>query len=141
MPKRDKKRAGLAMKKILAILFVLASIISLAACSSEQILSSQISSLSPSKEENTMDLSSSNIVIIYDAEETGNIVEQTVLLLQETLGGDLYEIETNTINDFSAYEFILLGFTASNNNLPQQVRAFLQSNDLGARTIYPFFQR
>lgn len=139
MPKRDKKRAGLAMKKILAILFVLASIISLAACSSEQMLSSQISSLSPSKEENTMDLSSSNIVIIYDAEETGNIVEQIALLLQETLGGDLYEIETNTINDFSAYEFILLGFTASNNNLPQQVRAFLQSNDLGARTIYPFF--
>lgn len=85
MPKRDKKRAGLAMKKILTTLFILASIISLAACSSEQMLSSQISSLSPSKEENTMDLSSSNIVIIYDAEETGNIVEQTALLLQETL--------------------------------------------------------
>ena len=79
-----------------------------------------------------------NLVIAYDSQGADDPVEQVALLLQETLGGDLYAIGSEESQDFSAYEFVLLGFQAQNSALPQPIQDFLQANDLGARTIYPF---
>lgn len=40
--------------------------------------------------------------------------------------------------EVSAYAVVLLGFAAEDSGLPQELQDFLQENDLGARTIYPF---
>ena len=126
------------MKKAFAMLFTLSMAISLAACSSTQIPTSPSDTSLPHEEENSMSLSHSNIVIAYDAGTGENTVEQTAHLLQETLGGDLYEIGLNASNNFSSYEFVLLGFEAEESTLPQTIQDFLQVNDFGAKTIYPF---
>lgn len=126
------------MKKIGAILLILTKVFSLAACANTQQSATYTADHSSSEPEQGGDLSRPKIVIAYDAENGASAVAETANLLQKTLGGDLYEIESETSDDFSSYEFVLLGFESNQNSLPQRIRDYLQNNDFGARTIYPF---
>ena len=64
-------------------------------------------------------------------------VEKTASLIQEEVGGDLYSINEDQDDDFSTYEFIVLGFLTENNELPDEIENFLSKYDFGAKTIFP----
>lgn len=51
-------------------------------------------------------------------------VEKTASLIQEEVGGDLYSINEDQDDDFSTYEFIVLGFLTENNELPDEIENF-----------------
>lgn len=38
----------------------------------------------------------------------------------------------------ASYEFVLLGFEAEKNVMPEIIETFLEANDFGAKTILPF---
>lgn len=129
------------MKRILLSLLGLMLVLGMTACGSGQTSSSSVAS-TPAPESSTASSSweetDSPILVAYYDGESGGRVRDAVELLQETLGSELLEIEEEPSGDFSAYEFVLLGFAAQNNTLPQAIQDFLSDNDLGARTIYPF---
>lgn len=129
------------MKRILLSLLGLMLVLGMTACGSGQTSSSSVAS-TPAPESSTASSSweetDSPILVAYYDGESGGRVRDAAELLQETLGSELLEIEEEPSGDFSAYEFVLLGFAAQNNTLPQAIQDFLSDNDLGARTIYPF---
>lgn len=126
------------MKRAIGILLVFALAIGLVACSNQQTPSFQTVDSALNGENGALQQNHSNIFVAYFSEEDEGPVTRAASLLSQTLNGDLYGIEENTREDFSSYEFVLLGFAAENNALPETVQEFLTSNDLGARTIYPF---
>lgn len=50
----------------------------------------------------------------------------------------MYSINEDQDDDFSTYEFIVLGFLTENNELPDEIENFLSKYDFGAKTIFPF---
>lgn len=126
------------MKRACAILIVLIITGSLIACNSTQKLPSQTNSTYDGDKESNLEQIHSNIVIVYTAGIKENTVEQTAQLLQDILNCDMFEIGFDMPEDFSTYEFILLGFEMEEDGLPQGIQTFLQEHNLGARTICPF---
>lgn len=130
------------MKRILALLLILAAAAGLAACGGSGRPGAPVSQtpdVSSGETQSDAEAASSNILIAYVPDSGADtIIQDSAALLQQTLGGDLYEIGSGDAADASQYEYVLLGFQAENSVLPQPVEAFLQDNNLGARTIYPF---
>lgn len=103
--------------------------------------------------------------VSIDGETLGN-TEYIARLMQRETGGDLFRIETvqdyptthdpllefaynersdgarpelaTQIDDLSAYDVILLGYPNWNSDLPMPLYTFLESYDLGGKTIIPF---
>lgn len=129
------------MKRIFALLLILAAAAGLAACGGSGRPGAPVSQtpdVSSGETQSDAEPASSNILIAYVPDSGADTIQNSAALLQQTLGGELYEIGSGDAADASRYEYILLGFQAENSVLPQPVEAFLQDNDLGARTIYPF---
>lgn len=104
-------------------------------------------------------------VVVKDGEKYGN-TEYVAKVIQETIGGDLFQIEAvqeythdhdaltdfaadekadnarpelkNHIEDISKYNTIILGYPNWWADLPMPVYTFLEEYDLGAKTIIPF---
>lgn len=104
-------------------------------------------------------------VVVKDGEKFGN-TEYVAKLIQQTIGGDLFQIETteeythdhdaltdyaadekadnvrpelkNHIEDFSKYDTVIFGYPNWWADLPMPVYTFLEEYDLGAKTIIPF---
>ena len=127
------------MKRTLALLLAVLLCLCLAACQSKGSENSA-SATDVGVSENTESLDSrqedSNILVAYDpAQET---VAQAAEILADTLAGDLWNVENDTGLQADAYEYVLLGFAADGDTLPQTIKGFLERHDFGARTIYPF---
>ena len=82
---------------------------------------------------------SSNILVAYATDANG-VVAETAEAIARALEADMLEIEENQPEDFNPddYEFVLLGFAASDSQLPDAIRSFLSDYDFGARTVFPF---
>ena len=119
------------MKRFFAFIITAALIAGLTACAGAGESSFQTSASSGALQEEQ-----SNILIAY-ADSEGGAVSRAAEVLREAVGGDLLCIGKENKN-FASYEFILLGFDAENNALTQDVREFLERNDFGAKTIFPF---
>lgn len=127
------------MKRTLALLLAVLLCFCLAACRSESAGhfaldtgSGDSSSISSRDGEQR----NGHILVAYDpAQET---VAQAAEILADTLAGDLWNVENNTGLQADAYEYVLLGFAADEDTLPQTIEGFLERRDFGARTIYPF---
>lgn len=104
-------------------------------------------------------------VVVRDGEKMGN-TEYVAKLIQETIGGDLFRIETTEaypleheplvdqaaeeqdeearpelashVENFEQYETILLGYPNWWSDMPMPVYSFLEEYDFGAKTIIPF---
>lgn len=104
-------------------------------------------------------------VVVKDSEKLGN-TEYVARLIQQTVGGDLFRIETvqdyplkhdklvdfaaeeqdenarpelsSHVEDFSRYEYVFLGFPNWWGDMPQPVYTFLEEYDFGAKNIIPF---
>lgn len=104
-------------------------------------------------------------VVLNDGEKMGN-TEYVADLIQQTIGGDLFRIETTAsypldhdplvdqaadeqdddarpelaahLENFDQYEVILLGFPNWWGDLPMPVYSFLEEYDFGSKTIIPF---
>ena len=104
-------------------------------------------------------------IVIRDGEKMGN-TEYVAKVIQQTVGGDLFRIETveeypldhdplvdqaadeqdekkrpellNHVENFEQYETIILGFPNWWADLPMPVYTFLEEYDFGAKTIIPF---
>lgn len=104
-------------------------------------------------------------IVVEDGEKMGSIqfVAETI---QETIGGDLFHIETvedyplehdalvdqaaseqsenlrpeldTNVQNFDQYETILLGFPNWQEDMPMAIYTFLEEYDFGAKTIIPF---
>lgn len=127
------------MKRVCSFILTAVLLFTLAACSLSPDAGSSAAQAGTSASERTRTVQQShtNLLIAYVPEESGRVAEAATAL-QNVLGGDLLKIDANTTDDFSSYAFVLLGFDAEENALPQTIQDFLQTNDFGARTIYPF---
>ncbi len=104
-------------------------------------------------------------IVVKDNEKIGN-TEYVAKVIQQTIGGDLFRIETveqypldhdplvdqaadeqdedkrpellNHVENFEQYEIIILGFPNWWADLPMPVYTFLEEYDFGAKTIIPF---
>lgn len=104
-------------------------------------------------------------IVVKDGEKLGN-TEYVAKLIQQTIGGDLFRIETvepyplahdtlvdqadeekadavrpklaTQVENFDQYETILLGYPNWWADLPMPLYTFLESYDFGAKTIIPF---
>lgn len=104
-------------------------------------------------------------VVVKDGEKLGN-TEYVARLIQETIGGDLFRIETvepypldheplvdqaadeqdaglrpelaTHGENFEKYEYVFLGFPIWWSDMPQPLYTFLEEYDFGAKTIIPF---
>lgn len=104
-------------------------------------------------------------IVVKDGEKLGN-TEYVAKLIQQTIGGDLFRIETvepyplehdtlvdqadeekaaaarpeltARVENFDQYEIILLGYPNWWADLPMPLYTFLESYDFGAKTIIPF---
>ena len=104
-------------------------------------------------------------IVVSDGEKLGN-TQYVAGLIQETIGGDLFRIETvdpypldheplldqaaeekadasrpelvDSIESFDQYDVILLGYPNWWADLPMPVYSFLEGYDFGAKTIIPF---
>lgn len=104
-------------------------------------------------------------VVVRDGEVMGN-TEYVARLIQETVGGDLFQINTTVpyplkhdllvdqaaeeqkknlrpeldshIENFSQYEFVFLGFPNWWGDMPQPLYTFMEEYDFGAKTLIPF---
>lgn len=104
-------------------------------------------------------------IVIRENEKLGN-TEYVAKLIQQTIGGDLFRIETvedypldhdslvdqaaaeqeenkrpellNHVENFEQYETVILGFPNWWADLPMPVYTFLEEYDFGAKTIIPF---
>ena len=100
------------MKKIYSIISLLVIALILSGCndSSSKIL------------DDTNDKDTNILIAFYDDESTA--IEKTVSFIQEEVGGDLYSINEDQDDDFSTYEFIVLGCSTENNELPDEIEDF-----------------
>lgn len=113
----------------------------------------------------TVDAVAGASIVVRDNEKLGN-TEYVAKLIQQTIGGDLFRIETvdaypldheplvdqaadeqdenkrpellNHIENFDQYETVILGFPNWWADLPMPVYTFLEEYDFGAKTIIPF---
>ena len=104
-------------------------------------------------------------IVVRDGEKLGN-TEYVAKLIQETVGGELFRIETvedypldhdrlvdqaadeqdenmrpelaTHVEDFEQYEYVFLGFPNWWGDMPMAVYSFLEEYDFGAKTIIPF---
>lgn len=104
-------------------------------------------------------------IVVKDGERMGN-TEYVAKLIQKTIGGDLFRIETvqsyppdheplvdyaedeksegkrpelsSRVENFEQYETVILGFPNWWADLPMPVYTFLEEYDFGAKTIIPF---
>ncbi len=104
-------------------------------------------------------------VVVKDGEKLGN-TEYVARLIQQTIGGDLFAIETVDaypldhdplvdhaaeeqdenfrpelaahVENFERYEYVFLGFPNWWGDMPMPVYSFLEEYDFGAKTIIPF---
>lgn len=104
-------------------------------------------------------------IVVKDNEKIGN-TEYVAGLIQQTIGGDLFRIETveqypldhdplvdqaadeqaegkrpelkNHVENFEQYETVILGYPNWWADLPMPVYTFLEEYDFGAKTIIPF---
>lgn len=104
-------------------------------------------------------------IVVRDGEKLGN-TEYVADLIQETVGGDLFRIETvekypldhdplvdqaadekdanarpelaNHVENFGQYEYVFLGFPNWWGDMPMAVYSFLEEYDFGGKTIIPF---
>ena len=104
-------------------------------------------------------------IVVRDREKLGN-TEYVAKLIQQTVGGDLFRIETVTpypldhdplvdqaseerqeqarpqlaaqVENWEQYEYILLGYPNWWGDMPMPVYSFLEAYDFGAKTIIPF---
>lgn len=113
----------------------------------------------------TADAVSGASIVVKDNEKMGN-TEYVAKVIQQTIGGDLFRIETvdqypldhdplvdqaaeeqdenkrpellHHVEHFEQYETIILGFPNWWADLPMPVYTFLEEYDFGAKTIIPF---
>ena len=113
-----------------------------------------------------MDAVSSASVVVRDDEVAGSTTEYVARIVQETVGGDLFRIETKDeyptdydelvaqaraekeesvrpeltghIENLEQYDTIILGYPSWIMDMPMPVYSFLEEYDLGAKTIIPF---
>lgn len=104
-------------------------------------------------------------IVVRDGEKLGN-VEYVAKLIQETIGGDLFRIETvqeypldhdplvdqaadekdaglrpelkTRIENPEQYDYVLLGYPIWWYEMPMAVYSFLEEYDLGGKTVIPF---
>ena len=104
-------------------------------------------------------------IVVRDDEKMGN-TEYVAKMIQQTIGGDLFRIETveeypldhdplvdqaaeeqdenkrpellNHVENFEQYETIILGYPNWWADLPMPVYTFLEEYDFGGKTIIPF---
>ena len=104
-------------------------------------------------------------VVVSDGEKLGN-TEYVAQLIQKTVGGELFRIETaesypvdhdplvdqaaaeqddnarpelsSHVENFDQYETILLGYPNWWGDMPMPVYSFLEEYDFGAKTVIPF---
>ncbi|MGN1109188.1 MAG: flavodoxin [Oscillospiraceae bacterium] len=114
---------------------------------------------------NGVDAVASASVVVSDGEKLGN-TEYIAKIIQKTVGGDLFRIETvqqyplehetlvdqaddekrssyrpelcTHLSDISKYDTIILGYPNWWADLPMPVYSFLEEYDFGAKTIIPF---
>ncbi|MDE6168545.1 MAG: flavodoxin, partial [Acetatifactor sp.] len=105
-------------------------------------------------------------VVLREGEVAGSATEYAARIIQETVGGDLFRIETvdaypsdydelvaqareekgdgfrpelkGSIENPDQYDTIILGFPSWIMDMPMPVYSFLEENDFGAKTIIPF---
>ena len=113
----------------------------------------------------TTDAISGASIVVKDNEKMGN-TEYVAKIVQQTIGGDLFRIETveeypldhdplvdqaadeqdenkrpellNHVDNFDQYETIILGYPNWWADLPMPVYTFLEEYDFGGKTIIPF---
>ena len=75
------------------------------------------------------------------AQNTDAAAYAASLIAQET-GGTLYEIsadpEENPVENFAAYETVILCMESADGSLPEAAEAFLNAYDFGAKAVIPF---
>lgn len=104
-------------------------------------------------------------IVVRDGEKLGN-TEYVAELIQQTIGGDLFRIETvedypldhdplvdqaadeqdadarpelsSHVENFEQYEYVFLGYPNWWGDMPMPVYSFLEEYDFGAKTIIPF---
>lgn len=104
-------------------------------------------------------------VVVEDGEKLGN-TEYVAELIQQTVGGDLFRIETvedypldhdllvnqaaeeqdedfrpelaTHVQNFEQYEYVFLGYPNWWGDMPMAIYSFLEEYDFGAKTIIPF---
>lgn len=113
----------------------------------------------------TTDVVAGASIVVRDDEKMGN-TEYVAKMIQQTIGGDLFRIETveeypldhdplvdqaaeeqdenkrpellNHVENFEQYETIILGYPNWWADLPMPVYTFLEEYDFGGKTIIPF---
>ena len=129
------------MKRTLILILVAALLFSLAAYGNDESTSAgqTVNNDLPQSEDvndNQTQQARTNILIAYDSEQEA--VVRAASLLADTLSADLIEITDDSNLQADAYEFVLMGFDARDQQLSPQMQDFLNRHDFGARTIYPF---
>ena len=129
------------MKRTLILILVAALLFSLAACGNDESTSAgqTVNNYLPQSEDvndNQTQQTRTNILIAYDSQQEA--VVRAASLLADTLSADLIEITDDSNLQADAYEFVLMGFDARDQQLSPQIQDFLNRHDFGARTIYPF---
>ena len=113
-----------------------------------------------------LDAVSSASVVVRDNETAGSTTEYAARIIQDTVGGDLFRIETTEeypsdydelvaqaraekeegvrpelmghIENLEQYDTIILGYPSWIMDMPMPVYSFLEEYDFGAKTIIPF---
>lgn len=113
----------------------------------------------------TMDAVAGASIMVKDGEKLGS-TEYVVKVIQQTVGGDLFRIETvedypldhdllvdqaadeqdanarpelaTRVENFEQYEYVFLGYPNWWGDMPMAVYSFLEEYDFGAKTIIPF---
>lgn len=113
----------------------------------------------------TVDAVAGASIVVRGGEKLGN-TEYVAKLIQQTIGGDLFRIETvedypldhdplvdqaaeeqdtnfrpelaTHVENFEQYEYVFLGFPNWWGDMPMAVYSFLEEYDFGAKTIIPF---
>lgn len=121
----------------------------------------KIKNISVPEDVDTTDATAGASIVVSDGEKLGN-TEYVAELIQETVGGDLFRIETveeypldhdplvdqaadeqdeNTrlelvthVENFGQYEYVFLGFPNWWGDMPMAVYSFLEEYDFGAKT-------
>lgn len=176
------------MKAIVSLFLALTMTLSMSACGGtnppKSCQSASAPSPSPTQQETTgssiliayfsapedvstdgVDAVSGASIVVDDGEVLGN-TEYVAKLIQQTIGGELFRIETvdpypldhdplvdqaaeekdagtrpelaTHVENFEQYEFVLLGYPNWWADLPMPVYSFLEEYDFGAKTIIPF---
>lgn len=124
------------MKRTAVMIVISSMIFCMAACSSPQSPAQQ--SAAPSQGNIFTSPQQSNILVAYVSSQENSPISRAASLLGETLNAQVLPISENPQKDYGMYEFILLGFDAENNILPEEITEFLTQKDFGAKTIFPF---